>query len=149
MDLTNILDLPNIIVDDFSVYQNRYQINCHSTVSEAYCPDCHCITSRTKVYYLRKLQDLPITDHSVYLAIRLRKFVCLNPACSRHVFTERLSFAANNARRTKRLDDFILRTVVDQSSIATATLLGKVGITIEKSAICDLLKKNDLDTHQC
>lgn len=55
--------------------------------------------------YERTSGDLPWQDRSVALRVRARRFGCLDPACSRRTFAERLSgVAAGVARRTERLD---------------------------------------------
>lgn len=146
MNFTKLLDLPNISVDSLLNDNSQYQLSCHSTTVTVNCPSCHQTCWRVKSHYTRVLQDLPITKHTVWLFIRLHKFICSNPECACQVFTEPLSFAANNVQRTKRLDDLILRTVAERSSLATSALLGSIGVMVKKTAICDLLKKNKPNT---
>jgi transposase len=75
-----------------------------STQATATCPLCHQPTTRIHSRYGRSLADLPWADVAVRLALRVRRFFCLTPACPRTIFTERLpTLVAPWARRTQRL----------------------------------------------
>lgn len=67
---------------------------------------------------------------------------CQNPECSHKYFSERLPFASKNAKKTDRLVDRILKTSSEVSSVCSSKLLKDEKITIGKSSICNLLKKN-------
>jgi transposase len=66
-------------------------------------------TLRVHSRYARTLADLPWGAYAVHGQLRVRKFFCDNPACPRHIFTERLpTVAAPWARRTRRLAQLLL-----------------------------------------
>jgi transposase len=70
------------------------------------CPTCACVSTRAHSRYQRKLGDLPWQGRPVTLHVRARRFRCLNAACERQTFAERLSGTARvAARRTDRLGD--------------------------------------------
>lgn len=70
------------------------------------CPVCAQPSSRIHSRYQRTLGDLPWQGRPVRLHVRARRLRCLNPACSRRTFAERLSGTAPAAaRRTERLGD--------------------------------------------
>jgi transposase len=74
--------------------------------TSAPCPDCGVVSERLHSRYRRLLSDLPWQGRPVTLHVHARRFRCLNLACPRQTFAERLSgtaFAA--ARRTERLGD--------------------------------------------
>jgi transposase len=72
----------------------------------AACPGCAVLSRRVHSWYDRTLGDLPWQGRPVSLRIRARRFLCLNPACSRRTFAERLSgVTAVASRRTERLGD--------------------------------------------
>lgn len=100
MNATAWLDLPNIVVDSLSKYGFQYQFACHSTISGVLCLRCNQKSIRVKSYYIRRIQDLPIANHTVWLFIRVRKFICLNPKCPCHIFTNQLHL---RLRRRKEL----------------------------------------------
>ena len=74
--------------------------------TSAPCPDCAMPSRRVHSRYRRVLADLPWQGRPVTLRIDARRFRCLNPACRRQTFAERLAGAAPvAARRTGRLGD--------------------------------------------
>jgi transposase len=74
--------------------------------TSASCPDCGMVSERLHSRYRRRLSDLPWQGRPVTLHIHARRFRCLNLACSRQTFAERLfGVAPAAARRTERLGD--------------------------------------------
>lgn len=74
--------------------------------SSAACPHCAVLSRRVHSRHDRTLGDLPWQGRTVSLRIKARRFHCLNPACSRRTFAERLTgIAAVASRRTERLGD--------------------------------------------
>jgi transposase len=71
----------------------------------AECPTCGSASWRVHSNYMRKLHDLPSHGRVVVIHVSARRFRCLNFACSRKTFAERLDDALVCARRTKRLGD--------------------------------------------
>ena len=70
----------------------------------AVCPSCLHEAGRVHSRYHRTLADLPWADVSVRIVLRVRRFFCDTPDCSRRIFTERLPTVARPwARRTTRL----------------------------------------------
>ena len=101
-----------------------------TTASEAACPLCQQPSQRVHSHYLRTLTDLPGCGQRVKWIIQVRRFRCLNPECSRKLFSERLpTCAPAYARRTLRQGDAL--------SEVACTLEGKVG-----EGIVGLMSKN-------
>ena len=71
----------------------------------AECPTCGSASWRVHSNYLRKLRDLPSHGRTVMILVSARRFRCLNVACARKTFAERLEDALAYGRRTKRLGD--------------------------------------------
>jgi transposase len=71
----------------------------------AECPACGSASQRIHSNYTRKLRDLPSHGRTVIIHVAARRFRCLNAACDRKTFAERLDDALVSARRTKRLGD--------------------------------------------
>lgn len=79
-------------------------MNVSSTQTIAQCPVCGGFSHRVHSQYKRTLQDLGLAQYSMTLQLQVRKFFCLNLACTRRIFTERLAeVAAPWARKTMRL----------------------------------------------
>jgi transposase len=72
----------------------------------AACPTCATPSWRVHSRYDRVLRDLPWQGRPVLLRVRARRFRCLEAACPRRTFAERLADTAPpTARRTERLGD--------------------------------------------
>jgi transposase len=83
---------------------NQLVLEAHATSSSANCPLCHKSSSRRHSTYERQLADLPWQGCPVELRLRVRRFRCVNNACPRRVFAERLpEVTVPMARRTSRL----------------------------------------------
>lgn len=141
MNLTGLLDLPKIVVDDFEIVDGVYHIDCYQENDSAACPLCHQSSTVVVSRYSRTIQDLPIAGHTVWPVLELRRFVCQNSDCTERIFVQPVVFASGYAHRTMRLDNLVLYTVAEQSSTATARLLGSMGVVIRHTAIYVLLKK--------
>lgn len=106
------------------------------------CPYCGKESKKVHSHHTRKIQDLPIADRRTVLIVATRKMKCINSNCSHKFFSEQHSFASSNAQKTNRLIERILKTSSEMSSVCSSRLLKNEGITIGKSSICTLLKKN-------
>jgi transposase len=74
----------------------------------ASCPRCKALSTRIHSYYTRRPHDVPVCGQPVQLVLHLRRFRCLNPACSAVTFTERLpELIAPSAQRTARLNELL------------------------------------------
>ena len=81
-----------------------------STTEQAVCLNCHVVSHhRTHTYWTRRLQDLPCAGMTVYHVITMNRYVCENPVCPVHTFTEQFEeIAGKDARLTQRLKNFRL-----------------------------------------
>lgn len=83
-----------------------------------HCPDCG-FPGRLRDHTIRRLIDRPIAGHPTRLRIRVPRLVCTNDTCSRKIFTARVACADSRAKRTTRLETWIVQRVVcDQMSIS-------------------------------
>ncbi len=74
------------------------------TTSQARCPTCTQPSTHMHSHYRRTLADLPWATTPVQLHLRVRRFWCETPHCTRRTFTERVpQVAACSARATTRL----------------------------------------------
>jgi transposase len=77
-----------------TVTERQLTLELSSTRRTARCPDCQRRSRRAHSRYTRRLADLPLGEVSVYVHLHARRFRCLNPACSRQTFRERLPESA-------------------------------------------------------
>jgi transposase len=80
-------------------------IEASPCLAMAACPSCGSISLRIHSNYIRTLLDLPSHGQAVTIQLSARRFRCLNAACVRKTFAERLDDASVSARRTNRLGD--------------------------------------------
>jgi len=66
---------------------------------------------------------------------------CDNPDCSHTTFAERFDFISYKAKKTRRLEDEIVRMSINCSSVAASKALKENVVDIGKSTVCNLLKK--------
>jgi len=100
------------------------------------CPLCHHPSSRIHSRYIRHLLDLPWHGVAMRLELHVRRFFCDEPACRRHIFTERFSqVVAPYARRTSRLDDWFKLVGLALGGEAGARLLRGMGVATSPDAL--------------
>src|SRR6185437_4783440 len=66
-------------------------VRVSSAAPETTCPLCQQRAQRVHSCYLRRVADLPWGGWSVRLRLHVRRFFCDNDACSRAIFTDRLT----------------------------------------------------------
>jgi len=89
-----------------SVCLNEYQFIAEltSTRSSARCPDCQQRSRRAHSWFTRVVADVSLGAFPVRLHLHARRYRCLNAACPRQTFRERLpQVAPHYQRRTPRL----------------------------------------------
>ncbi|RKH57290.1 transposase family protein [Corallococcus llansteffanensis] len=70
----------------------------------ARCPSCQTPSTSVHGSYVRRPTDLPSAGRAVQPELRVRRFCCRNPECSRRTFAERpVRLLSARARRTRRL----------------------------------------------
>ncbi len=94
----------NLIVNEVLSISDNVVIQTSPCQASAPCPTCAHLSGRLHSRYQRTLADLPWQGRPVALQVQARRFRCLNPACARQTFAERLPGVASvAARRTERL----------------------------------------------
>jgi transposase len=101
---TLLSSIPGVHLDQVTVEQEAVRLQLTATAPQARCPRCAVPSSSVHSRYQRHLTDLPWGVRPVHIQLTMRKFVCRNATCMRHIFTERLpDLVAPSARRTHRL----------------------------------------------
>ena len=143
-------ELIRMLDEDYELYGYRLKgqniiMEIGSTVKSLRCPYCGIMSHKVHSRYQREIQDLPIQGKHVVLLVTTRKMFCSNPGCQNKTFSERHPFVAVNGRKTIRLENSILGRSLDVSSINASKILASEGVTVSKSSICAMLKKNARD----
>src|SRR5215472_108058 len=105
MDVSPFLPLcEGLVVERVEHTAPMLTVAVASTSLVACCPRCHEPSDHLHSHYQRTVADLPCGGRQVKLLLILCKFVCLNVACPRVIFAERLPhFVQPRARSTMRL----------------------------------------------
>src|SRR5256712_1101752 len=99
------------------------------TTSQALCPTCTQPSTHIHSDYRRTLADLPWATTPVQLHLRVRRFWCETPHCTRRTFTERVpQVAACSARTTTRLTAMQTATGLALGGAAGARHLARQGL---------------------
>ena len=98
--------LPGFDIDRVEQVEGHLTIFARAIGPEAACPACNQRSTRVHSYYMRSPGDLPISDQSVRLCLRVRRFRCMSPRCPQRIFAERLpDVLPSHAQRTERLTE--------------------------------------------
>src|SRR2546426_6754973 len=99
------------------------------TTSQALCPTCTQPSTHIHSDYRRTLADVPWATTPVQLHLRVRRFWCETPHCTRRTFTERVpQVAACSARATTRLTAMQTATGLALGGAAGARHLARQGM---------------------
>lgn len=142
-DFITALD-PNYQLDKYHIKNNVAVFYISSKMSEVKSPYCGTLSSKVHSSYEREIQDLPMQGKKVILLVDTRKMRCMNLDCSHKTFSEKHPFVAAKSKKTNRLIQNILYTSSQLSSLNASKLLKSENISVCKSSICDLLKKNTI-----
>ncbi|WP_145144478.1 ISL3 family transposase [Roseomonas gilardii] len=109
---------------------------------QAACPICGTPSRHIHSRYDRVLHDLPWQGRPVRLLVRARRFRCLDPACSRVTFAERLAGTAPPAaRRTERLDDLQRHLGLAAGGEAGARLAARLAMPISADTLLRMARR--------
>ncbi|WP_236023100.1 ISL3 family transposase [Dictyobacter formicarum] len=118
--MTLPFSLPDFHVTESRIVDDRVLIIAISQRTMAACPACQQESSRIHSWYIRSPHDLPVCGERVQLQLHVRRFRCLNPACQKATFAERLpKVVAFASRKTVRL-----RTLADVFALLVGGELG-------------------------
>lgn len=126
---------------EHQIENDTMYITVRSNKEFAICPYCGHESNKVHSTYQRSFKDLPMQGKKVIIVLLNRKVFCKNSLCNHKTFAERFIFLDNKAKKTKRLEEEILKISSHCSSISAANLLSTNTVAISKSTICNLLKK--------
>ena len=110
--------------------------------SPVHCPTCGLSSRRLHSHYPRVLRDLPWQGRVATIRVTARRFRCLNPACVRKTFAEKLgSVAPVSARRTARLGDLQRHVAFALGGEAAARLAERLAIPISPDTLLRMASK--------
>jgi transposase len=116
LEIAQILEQPDHVV-----------IHAGSISRTATCPACGQPSQSLHSRYARAPDDLAIAEKSVTLHLRVRRYRCRNPDCTRVTFAESFpNLISTRARRTSRLQNVQLQVSLAVGAEAGTRLLQKL-----------------------
>jgi transposase len=117
-------------------------IHLVTKAASAPCSLCGHPSSRVHSRYQRTLSDLPWNRVAVQIKIKVRKFFCDQPLCSRGIFTEPLpDLAARYARKTIRLHHALYLLGYALGGEAGARLAVDLGLLVSPNTLLRRLRQ--------
>ncbi len=146
--MTNVLLLPDasvLALVDITVDAPTKTITAvaSTTSPEASCPVCHQPSSKVQSRYVRTLADLPCSGQQVRWRVQVRRFWCLNAACERQIFSERLpTCALAYARRTTRQAESLHQMALTAGGKGGEYLARRQGMPTSHDTLLRLMRRS-------
>jgi transposase len=113
-----------------------------TTQPNASCPLCGGQSQRVHSHYTRQLAEEPAFGHRVRLQMSVRRFLCPDSGCPRHIFVEPLGgLAAKHARTTTRLAQSHLAIGLALGGEAGARLAAKTAMPTSPDTLLRRVKQ--------
>ena len=140
-------DLPNFHVDRVFEYADQVEIHASSTSTQAVCPHCQVLSSRTHGWYSRSPQELPSIGCQIRLQLQVRRFRCMNPSCSVKTFAERFfNWLPPYARRTLRLTRVMQKVSLALGAESGQRVLAYFGTHVSGDTLLRVMRKGGVET---
>ena len=148
MPLTTLFPhLAGFRIAAFSRGDDHLTLTATAIRKTARCPLCHRRSRRVHSHYQRRVADLPLSGTPVTLLLRVRRFFCRNPRCSRRIFVERLpALVAAGGRRSHPLHAALERVAFALGGEAGARLAGSLGMPTTPDILLRLIRAAPLPT---
>src|SRR3954447_6038713 len=140
---TNLLPTDDgLRLNDVSIGPGQIVATLEATAARSTYPVCGTWSETIHSLYQRTIADLPWGRQTVRLHLRVRKFFCRQPTCSRRVFTERLpSVVAPYARRTTRLTEVVRLLAFALGGEPGARIVKRLGMAASPATLLRLIRR--------
>ena len=133
-----------LLVQQILPFPDHLTIVASPRQCSAPCPGCAVSSRRVHSRYDRILGDLPWQGRPVSLRVRARRFRCLNSACTRRTFAERLpDTAPPAARRTSRLGELQRHLSLALGGEAGARLAARLAVPTSPDTLLRMARRKD------
>jgi len=138
-------ELPGFQIQSVENREDHLTIVAQATATDGACPHCGERSSQIHSYYTRSPQDVPSSGKTVRLVLEVRRFRCLNEACSAVTFAERLpSVVKPCAQRTIRLSVSLNGLGLALGGKPGARLSKRLGMAASPSTVLRLVRRTVL-----
>lgn len=119
----------------------RITIHARVRAAAARCPHCGSVSARVHGRYLRRLSDAAISGACVVIELLVRRFRCLNAACTAVTFAEQVSgLTSPHARFTPLLRGILTSIAVALAGRPGSRLAVTLGVPVAKDTLLRLLR---------
>lgn len=130
-----------VVVDRMIADEQSLTLIVHTHKARAMCPDCGQPSERVHSRYQRTISDLPWHGVTIQLRLQTRRFFCLNSACRRRIFTERLpALVRPYARRTLPLQETLRLIGLALGGRAGSRLAQELGLMLQRDTVLRLVR---------
>ena len=104
------LEFPEFEVIKQLSFSNQYFVHVQKKCHEERCPYCRCMTSYVHDRRTRKVRNLPILNHSVYLFVLVKRYQCQN---CQSIFSEPYESIQPNKHQTNKYREYLFELCQD------------------------------------
>jgi transposase len=123
-------------LDSIEVQVQVVFVHLHATTPSAACPQCGTAGSRVHSRYCRTIADVAFGGRKLELKLLVRKWICPEASCSRHIFAERFpELVQRYARMTNRLIKALQAVGVIANGADAAQIASSFGVSTAAKTI--------------
>lgn len=115
-------------------------VHAHTKSRSSPCPTCGTLCRHVHKYYTRTLDSLELFNLQVVIRVRVRYYYCDHPDCPQRTFSEPLSIACSNSRKTNEVHRRILDASLNLSGRKASILLASQNIHASTSQCTRIVK---------
>jgi transposase len=131
--------IPGLSLEKIKLESNILKLVTTIRTKSSFCSVCGHKSSRIHSCYVRRLSDLPWAGIKTTLFLKVHKFFCDNPECSRKIFTQRLEGLKAYARRTTRESSQLVSIGMAIGGNGGSRLAMKLGMIVSASTVLRLI----------
>ena len=139
---TLLADPEALCLDAFVSQESLIVIRARVVQKDSKCPLCQTNSESLHSRYTRRIADLPWHGVAIRLELHTRKLRCLNKACCRKVFCERLPKVVESyARKTVRLTSVLTLLAFALGGEAGARTASGLSLTVSGDTLLGLMRR--------
>ena len=128
--------LRELIVEEIDCTLPAVVIGARCWPSQAACPACGTWSSRVHGSYVRQVRDLPLGGRPVLIHLAMRRFVCINAACTRVTFAGQAEgLTARYQRWSVPLAGLLSQVALELAGRAGTRLARALGIAVHRGTL--------------
>jgi transposase len=132
--------LRDLVVEKIDCTLSAVVVRARCWPSQAACPACGTWSSRVHGSYVRQVRDLPLGGRPVLIHLAVRRFVCMNVACTKVTFAGQAEgLTARYQRWSVPLAGLLSQIALELAGRAGMRLAGALGIAVHRGTLLRLV----------